>query len=128
MYEYRIYKSVYDEIINGTKTIEIRLLNDKSDKIKSGDTIKFNVVDSNLSITVKVLDKYIYDNIDLLWQDKDIVRESTMNYTKEEFTNLTKNIHNMETNKSIWSKILHIAITILTAIATTFGVSSCMGV
>ncbi|MBQ4587653.1 MAG: smalltalk protein [Bacteroidaceae bacterium] len=26
------------------------------------------------------------------------------------------------------SKILHIAITILTAIATTFGVSSCMGV
>jgi hypothetical protein len=30
-------------------------------------------------------------------------------------------------NKEIWSKILHIAITILTAIATTFGVTSCMG-
>ena len=27
----------------------------------------------------------------------------------------------------IWQKILHIAITILTAIATTFGVTSCMG-
>ena len=40
MYEYKIYKSVYDEIINGTKTIEIRLLNDKSDKIKSGDTLE----------------------------------------------------------------------------------------
>ena len=26
----------------------------------------------------------------------------------------------------IWQKIIHIAITILTAIATTFGVSSCM--
>ena len=28
----------------------------------------------------------------------------------------------------IWQKIIHIAITILTAIATTFGVTSCMGV
>ena len=32
----------------------------------------------------------------------------------------------MET-KSIWQKILHIAITILTAIATTLGTTSCMG-
>ena len=29
-------------------------------------------------------------------------------------------------NKSIWGKILHIVITMLTAIATTFGVTSCM--
>lgn len=34
----------------------------------------------------------------------------------------------MDTNKTLWSKILNILITILTAIATTFGVSSCMGV
>ena len=27
----------------------------------------------------------------------------------------------------LWQKILRIAITILTAIATTFGVTSCMG-
>ena len=52
MYEYKIYKSVYDQIINKTKTIEIRLLNDKSNKIKKGDTIKFNVVDSDISIIV----------------------------------------------------------------------------
>ena len=31
-------------------------------------------------------------------------------------------------NKDIWSKILNIVITVLTAIATTFGVTSCMGV
>ncbi|MBR5204521.1 MAG: smalltalk protein [Bacteroidaceae bacterium] len=29
-------------------------------------------------------------------------------------------------NKELWSKILNIVITVLTAIATTFGVSSCM--
>ena len=31
-------------------------------------------------------------------------------------------------NKHLWGKILNILITVLTAIATTFGVSSCMGV
>ena len=31
-------------------------------------------------------------------------------------------------NKNIWGKILNIVITVLTAIATTFGVTSCMGV
>ena len=29
-------------------------------------------------------------------------------------------------NKSLWGKILNIVITVLTAIATTFGVSSCI--
>jgi len=29
--------------------------------------------------------------------------------------------------KELWQKILQIAITVLTAIATTFGVTSCMG-
>ena len=30
-------------------------------------------------------------------------------------------------NKSLWGKILNIIITVLTAIATTFGVTSCIG-
>ena len=29
-------------------------------------------------------------------------------------------------NKNVWGKILNIIITVLTAIATTFGVTSCM--
>ena len=28
----------------------------------------------------------------------------------------------------LWGKILHILITVLTAVATTFGVTSCIGV
>ena len=35
--------------------------------------------------------------------------------------------NNENNNKSMWGKILHVLITILTAIATTFGVTSCMG-
>ena len=30
-------------------------------------------------------------------------------------------------NKQIWNEILNILITVLTAIATTFGVTSCIG-
>ena len=37
-------------------------------------------------------------------------------------------MNNNENNKkTMWGKILHVVITILTAIATTFGVTSCMG-
>ena len=31
-------------------------------------------------------------------------------------------------NKTLWGKILNIVITVLTAIATIFGITSCMGV
>ena len=36
--------------------------------------------------------------------------------------------HPEDNNKAIWTKNLNILITVLTAIATTFGVTSCMGV
>ena len=35
--------------------------------------------------------------------------------------------NNQNNNKTMWGKILQIVITVLTAIATTFGVTSCMG-
>ena len=44
---------------------------------------------------------------------------------KSEIINHKSNIIN-PMNKDLWSKILNIVITVLTAIATTFGVSSCI--
>jgi hypothetical protein len=38
-----------------------------------------------------------------------------------------KNLIIMKMSKDSWSKIIHIIITILTAIATTVGVTSCTG-
>ena len=38
-YSFKIYEEVYNEMINGQKTIEIRLLNDKTESIKAGDII-----------------------------------------------------------------------------------------
>jgi hypothetical protein len=42
--------------------------------------------------------------------------------------NYQLNQKTMEQNKSLWGKILNIVITVLTAIATTFGVTSCIGI
>ena len=39
---------------------------------------------------------------------------------------ITQKTYNME-NKNILGKIINIVITVLTAIATTFGITSCMG-
>lgn len=54
MIEYKIYKEVYDEILSGRKTIEFRLLNDKSDKIKIGDIINFSVLNDEM-LNLKVI-------------------------------------------------------------------------
>ena len=35
--------------------------------------------------------------------------------------------NNENNNKTMWGKILQVVITILTAIATTYGETSCMG-
>ena len=51
---------------------------------------------------------------------------SGMNYQLS-IINYQLNQKTME-NKTLWSKILNIVITVLTAIATTFGVTSCIGI
>jgi hypothetical protein len=63
----------------------------------------------------------------MLWMTLKIkeLRETPCYSVVQKNTN-SKTIQTM--NKEIWSKILNIVITVLTAIATTFGVTSCMGV
>lgn len=66
-YSYRIYDEVYNDILSGKKTVEFRLLNEKSSCIKIGDKIKFVVIDNeNKYLITKVIDKFIYDNLDSL--------------------------------------------------------------
>lgn len=73
MIEYKIYKNVYEEMLFGKKNVEIRLLNEKSQKIKIGDKIKFQVFDSDLFLIVQVMNKYIFSNIDEMWENENIV-------------------------------------------------------
>ena len=106
MYNYRIYEEVYNQMISGKKHIEVRLLNEKSASIKKGDIRKFSVLDSDKYLNVKVLDIYDFKNIDELWQYKDIVADSSMNYTKEEFITALYNIFGEDNVKN--SKIVAI--------------------
>ncbi len=72
-YKYNVYDDIYHLILTGEKTIEVRLLNEKSKKISIGDYIIFNNINKNREqIKVRVLGKNIYDNLSLLINDNDI--------------------------------------------------------
>ena len=107
-YTYRIYEEVYNDILSGKKTIEYRLLNEKSNKIKVGDKIKFLIVNNEAkNIITEVLDKKIYINIDELLNSKEFL-SSTLNYTKREFINSLYNIfgkENVDRSKIVGFKI-----------------------
>ena len=98
-FEYRIFDEVYNEILSGKKTIEFRLLNDKSNSIKPKDEILFKVVNNDeKSVLVEVLNKHIYNNLDELWNNKDILNNN-LNYSKEEFISAFYNRNNFTSIK-----------------------------
>lgn len=95
-YEYRIYNEVYDDMVSGKKTIEFRLLNEKTESIKQGDEIKFNVLNTDDKyLLAEVTNKYIYNNLEELWNKKDILN-NVLNYSKEEFIDTFYNIFGKE--------------------------------
>lgn len=105
-FEYKIYVDVYNDMASGKKTIEIRLLNEKSNSIKIGDEIKFVVLDNEEKyVLVEVLNKYIYNDIEDLWNHKEVL-ENILNYSKEDFVNTFCNIFGKE--KALNSKIVAI--------------------
>lgn len=87
-FEYKIYRKVYDNILAGIKRVEIRLLNEKSSKIKIGYTIKFSVADDeNIYLNVRATNLYHFNNVEDLWESKDFIildKETT----PEEFVKL----------------------------------------
>lgn len=113
MITYKIYKTVYDEMVSGKKNVEFRLLNEKSQKIKIGDKITFQVLDSDLSLTVEVINKYIFSNVDELWEAKAIVTNNTLNYTKEKFVYALYEIFGKD--KVVNSKVVGIEFKIIDA-------------
>lgn len=95
-FEYKIYDNVYNEMVFGKKTIEFRLLNEKSNSIKIGDEIKFIVLDNKEKyVLVEVLNKYIYNDIEDLWNHKEVLN-NVLNYEKDEFISNFCNIFGKE--------------------------------
>ena len=85
-FEYRVYEEVLNDMINGTKKVEIRLYNEKSSKIKINDIIKFkNINDESKYILVKVTSLTIYNDIDDL-MNRYCNNMNAGKYNKETFT------------------------------------------
>ena len=106
-YSYRIYDEVYNDILSGKKNVEFRLLNEKSSSIK----IKFVVIDNeNKYLITKVIDKFIYDNLDSLCQS-DYYLNNNLNCSKTEFIAMFNNIFGEENVKN--SKIVGFKIEII---------------
>jgi len=69
-------------IREGTKTIELRLLDDKRKGISVGDTIIFNnTEDENDSLCVMVDDLFIFDSFEELYKNLPLLE---CGYTKED--------------------------------------------
>ena len=92
-FKYRIYNDVYEAMISGTKTIELRLYNEKSSKIKKGNIIKFVVLDNDDKyLLVKVTNLHRFKSVDELWPLKNKILTTSRELSKEEFIKMLNDI------------------------------------
>ena len=80
----RLQPEIYDSFINGTKRIEIRLLDEKRKQIKVGDTIKImKRPDFKETFDAIVEELLFFDNFDELFESVDNSLLFDKPYTKE---------------------------------------------
>ena len=85
IHEMKLQPEYFNFILNGTKRIEIRLNDEKRQKIKLGDKIKFlKEPDLTESFEAKVVELLKYDSFETLFKDYDISILSDKSMTKEE--------------------------------------------
>ncbi len=83
-YEMKLQPEYYNYILNGTKRIEIRLYDEKRQKIVLGDTIKFiNDSQVNNFFEAKVIGLLRYNNFEDMLKDFDIALLADKSITKE---------------------------------------------
>ena len=71
IHELRLHNSPFKKIKNGTKTIEMRLYDEKRKLIKENDIIEFTNRSTNEKIRTKVLKLHLYNSFDELYKDFD---------------------------------------------------------
>ena len=73
MHELRLHNGPFEKIKKGTKTIEMRLYDEKRKLIKENDIIEFTNRTTNEKIRTKVLKLHLYPSFDELYKDFDNV-------------------------------------------------------
>ena len=96
----KLQSKYYDFILNGTKRIEIRLFDEKRQKIKVGDTIKFfKEPQLTESFKVEVIELLRYDSFEDMINDFDISTLADKSMTKEELVSTLESFYPKEKQK-----------------------------
>ena len=64
----KLHPQPYEMIKSGQKTIELRLFDEKRQKIKAGDTIVFTNTTTGETLHATVLKLHVFDSFDALYQ------------------------------------------------------------
>lgn len=81
LHEMKLNDGPFTTIKNGTKTIELRLYDEKRQKIKIGDEIEFTNIITHEKLLVDVINLYRYDSFDELYKHFDKI---SMGYNKND--------------------------------------------
>lgn len=96
-HEMRLKEKYYNYILNGTKRIEIRLLDEKRQKIKIDDTIIFfKYEDMNEFFKAKVIDLLKYNSFEELINAYDIEILADKSMTKDELLKVFNEFYTKE--------------------------------
>lgn len=97
IHEMKLQPKYYYYMLNGTKRIEIRLYDEKRQKIKVGDTIRFlKEPELEESFEVKVVDLLRYNNFEEMFKDYDISVLADESMTKDELLNVLEEFYTKE--------------------------------
>ena len=77
----QLQPSPFEMIRDGRKTIELRLFDEKRQKIRIGDTIVFTNTESKENIKVKVLECLLFDSFETLYSQLPLL---DCGYTKDD--------------------------------------------
>lgn len=99
-HELKLQPRYYEYILNGSKDIEIRLYDEKRQKINIGDTIIFKKEpELNESFKVKVVGLLRYENFDSLFNDFIIDRLADRSMSKSELLEELEKFYTKEKQK-----------------------------
>ena len=96
-HEMKLQSKYYTFMLNGTKRIEIRLFDEKRQKIKLGDTIKFlKEPDLKDSFNTKVVGLLRYNSFKEMFRDFDISILSDSSMSKDELIKILEQFYSKE--------------------------------
>ena len=105
----KLQPKYFDFINNGTKRIELRLYDEKRQKINIGDTIVFQKEpELEITLKVKVIGLLRYDSFENLFKDFDISILADKSMTKKELLNVLEEFYTPEKQKTYGVLGIHI--------------------